>query len=168
MFLSQNFPCQSLAGRLSDKKVHGFVTGTVHNGRLGKSTGSQEVLCLNHQFKWRQEHKSTLWSMLGNPSIFNFRSTASTFNLRFLNRITNTCYYILQCSNAISQLAKGRNKEEESSELQTLAAESLLKDYKRRAPGKLPLLIRTLKNMKLVSWWLAPFLSTTILRPGRL
>ncbi|KAL6012643.1 hypothetical protein ACLOJK_003132 [Asimina triloba] len=55
----------------------------------------------------------------------------------------------LQCSNAISQLTRGRNKEEESSELQSLAATLLEKGYKQRAPSKLPLITATLNNMKL-------------------
>ncbi|KAF0911571.1 hypothetical protein E2562_011196 [Oryza meyeriana var. granulata] len=50
---------------------------------------------------------------------------------------------------AISQLTKGRNREEESSELQSLAAEALLKDYKQRAPLKEALVTNLLKNMKL-------------------
>lgn len=60
----------------------------------------------------------------------------------------------LQCSVAIRQLTKGRNKEEkETSDLQTLAAEGLQRDYKQRAPNKLPLLMSMLKNMKLNSWF---------------
>ncbi|GAV81173.1 TPR_15 domain-containing protein [Cephalotus follicularis] len=57
---------------------------------------------------------------------------------------------ICLCSAAIAQLAKGRSKEEkESPELHSLAALALEKDYKQRAPGKLPLLITTLKSLKI-------------------
>ncbi|XP_031476819.1 uncharacterized protein LOC116248270 [Nymphaea colorata] len=59
---------------------------------------------------------------------------------------------ICLCSHAISQLAKGRNKEEkEGSELQSLAAQALVKDHKQKAPTKLPLVSSMLKNMKLLS-----------------
>lgn len=54
-----------------------------------------------------------------------------------------------QCTSAINQLTKGRNKEEEGSELQSLAAEALLKNYKQHAPSKVPLISSMLKNMKL-------------------
>ena len=47
-------------------------------------------------------------------------------------------------------MAKGR-KEQESSVLQSLAAEALLKDYKQRAPDKVALLTATLRGMKLIS-----------------
>ena len=70
------------------------------------------------------------------------------FLTMMLSDIFSQC---VQCSVAINQLTKGRNKEEESSELQSLAAEALLKDYKHRAPEKLPLLSTMLKNMKLIS-----------------
>lgn len=58
-------------------------------------------------------------------------------------------YGVCLCSGAINQLSKGRNKEEESSELQTLAAEVLTKEYKRQAPSKLPLVAEMLKTLKL-------------------
>ncbi|KAL6008069.1 hypothetical protein ACLOJK_033575 [Asimina triloba] len=46
----------------------------------------------------------------------------------------------LQCGFAISQLTRGRNKEEkEGLEMQSLAANAILKEYKHRAPSKLPL-----------------------------
>ncbi|KAF6172334.1 hypothetical protein GIB67_024956 [Kingdonia uniflora] len=59
--------------------------------------------------------------------------------------------FISQCSMAMGQLIKGgRNKEDkDSSELQSLAATALEKDYSKRAPNKLSLLTATLKNMKL-------------------
>lgn len=57
-----------------------------------------------------------------------------------------------QCSVAINQITKGRNKEDkESPELQYLAAEALVKDYKEKAPAKLTLVTNTLKSMKLIS-----------------
>ncbi|KAL5199724.1 hypothetical protein ABZP36_020927 [Zizania latifolia] len=62
---------------------------------------------------------------------------------------TRALFGVCLCSAAISQLTKGRNKEEESSELQSLAAEALLKDYKQRAPSKEALITNMLKNMKL-------------------
>ncbi|CAL9071222.1 unnamed protein product [Musa textilis] len=66
---------------------------------------------------------------------------------------TRALYGICLCSVAIGELTKGgRNKEEkEVSDLQTLAAEALQRDYKQRAPSKLPLLMSMLKNMKLNS-----------------
>ncbi|XP_052145511.1 uncharacterized protein LOC127764643 [Oryza glaberrima] len=62
---------------------------------------------------------------------------------------TRALFGVCLCSSAINQLTKGRNKEEESSELQSLAAEALLKDYKQRAPSKEALITSLLKNMKL-------------------
>uniref|UniRef100_A0A453N4L7 ER membrane protein complex subunit 2 n=1 Tax=Aegilops tauschii subsp. strangulata TaxID=200361 RepID=A0A453N4L7_AEGTS len=62
---------------------------------------------------------------------------------------TRALFGVCLCSAAISQLTKGRNKEEESSELQSLAAEALMKDYKRRAPSMEALVAGMLKNMKL-------------------
>ena len=57
---------------------------------------------------------------------------------------------IVQCTYAIAQLAKGRNKDDkDSGELQSLAAAALEKEYKSRAPSKLPLLNSTLKNLRL-------------------
>ncbi|KAM3309986.1 hypothetical protein ACQJBY_030967 [Aegilops geniculata] len=62
---------------------------------------------------------------------------------------TRALFGVCLCSAAISQLTKGRNKEEESSELQSLAAEALMKDYKQRAPSMEALVAGMLKNMKL-------------------
>ncbi|WVZ61256.1 hypothetical protein U9M48_011160 [Paspalum notatum var. saurae] len=62
---------------------------------------------------------------------------------------TRALFGVCLCTSAINQLTKGRNKEEEGSELQSLAAEALLKDYKQRAPSKVPLISGMLKNMKL-------------------
>lgn len=56
-----------------------------------------------------------------------------------------------QCAFAISQLAKGRSKDQESADLQSLAAEALLRDYKQRAPDKVALLTATLRGMRLIS-----------------
>uniref|UniRef100_A0A1D1YMF3 ER membrane protein complex subunit 2 n=1 Tax=Anthurium amnicola TaxID=1678845 RepID=A0A1D1YMF3_9ARAE len=76
---------------------------------------------------------------------------ASTIDLTG-GRNTRALFGVCMCSFAISQLVKGRSKEDqESSELQSLAAKALLKDYKQRAPDKLALLTTTLRNMKLVS-----------------
>ncbi|CAM0947329.1 unnamed protein product [Alopecurus aequalis] len=62
---------------------------------------------------------------------------------------TRALFGVCLCSAAISQLTKGRNKEEDSSELQNLAAEALIKAYKGRAPSKEALVAGMLKNMKL-------------------
>jgi len=62
---------------------------------------------------------------------------------------TRALFGVCLCTSAINQLTKGRNKEEEGSELQRLAAEVLLKNYKQQAPSKVPLISTMLKNMKL-------------------
>uniref|UniRef100_K4ABA2 ER membrane protein complex subunit 2 n=1 Tax=Setaria italica TaxID=4555 RepID=K4ABA2_SETIT len=62
---------------------------------------------------------------------------------------TRALFGVCLCTSAINQLTKGRNKEEEGSELQSLAAEALLKNYKQHAPSKAPLISSMLKNMKL-------------------
>lgn len=63
---------------------------------------------------------------------------------------TRALYGVCLCTVALGQLAKGRNKEEkDGSELQSLAAAALEKDYKYRASDKLALLTATLRNMKL-------------------
>jgi ER membrane protein complex subunit 2 len=67
----------------------------------------------------------------------------------FLSVLSITDPVAHQCTSAINQLTKGRNKEEEDSELQSLAAEVLLKNYKQQAPSKAPLISSMLKNMKL-------------------
>ncbi|XP_078442513.1 protein prenylyltransferase superfamily protein [Wolffia australiana] len=65
---------------------------------------------------------------------------------------TRALFGVCMCAFAISQLVKGRSgKEQESVNLQSLAAETLLKDYKLRAPGKVALLTATLRSMKLIS-----------------
>ncbi|XP_042515638.1 ER membrane protein complex subunit 2 [Macadamia integrifolia] len=74
---------------------------------------------------------------------------ASTIDLTG-GKNTRALFGICLCSVAIGQLTKGRNKEDkESSELQSLAAMALEKHYKQKAPGKLPLLTATLRNLKL-------------------
>jgi hypothetical protein len=123
------------------------LKGFVHYGWLGKSSNSKEVLRINYPVDWRQEHKSPLRHMLGMTVLV--LETLCTFNCLY-----NTFGFLhiivtIQCSAAISQLTKGRNKEEEGSELQRLAAEALLKDYKQRAPSKVPLITSMLKSMKL-------------------
>lgn len=73
---------------------------------------------------------------------------ASTIDLTG-GKNTKALFGICLCSSAIAQLTKGRNKEDkESPELQSLAAAALEKDYKQRAPAKLPLLISALKSLK--------------------
>ncbi|ERN01558.1 hypothetical protein AMTRI_Chr03g55220 [Amborella trichopoda] len=63
---------------------------------------------------------------------------------------TRALFGICLCSTAISQLTKGRNREErESTDLQSLAATALLKEYKQKAPAKLPSLSSVLKSIKL-------------------
>ncbi|KAF9618548.1 hypothetical protein IFM89_002243 [Coptis chinensis] len=65
---------------------------------------------------------------------------------------TRALYGICLCTLALGQQTKGRNKEEkESSELHSLAATALEKDYKYRASDKLSLLTATLRNLKLQS-----------------
>ncbi|RWR82212.1 ER membrane protein complex subunit 2-A [Cinnamomum micranthum f. kanehirae] len=76
---------------------------------------------------------------------------ASTINLTG-GKNSRALFGICLCSAAISQLARGQNREEnETSELPSLAATALMKDYKHRTPSKFPLLTSTLKNMKLLS-----------------
>ncbi|MCL7044605.1 hypothetical protein MKW94_002433 [Papaver nudicaule] len=72
---------------------------------------------------------------------------ASTIDLTG-GKNTRALYGICLSSSAIGQLTKGR-KEKEGTELQSLAATALEKDYKKRSPNKLPLLTATLKNLKL-------------------
>lgn len=76
---------------------------------------------------------------------------ASTIDLTG-GKNTRALFGICLCSVAIGQLTKGRNKDEkEASELPSLAATALMKEYKERAPDKLPLLSSTMKSMKLIS-----------------
>ncbi|KMS95828.1 hypothetical protein BVRB_004830 [Beta vulgaris subsp. vulgaris] len=65
---------------------------------------------------------------------------------------TRALYGVCLCTAAIGQLAKGRNRDDkESGELHSLAAAVLEKDYKNRAPTKVPLLTSTLTNLKISS-----------------
>eukprot|EP01018_Ginkgo_biloba_P022065 Gb_11429 [translate_table: standard] len=58
----------------------------------------------------------------------------------------------MQCGVAINQLTKGRSREEkENSDLQSLAAAALVKDYKQRSPEKAPLVTSVLEQMKAFS-----------------
>ncbi|KAK9697213.1 hypothetical protein RND81_08G021900 [Saponaria officinalis] len=76
---------------------------------------------------------------------------ASTIDLSG-GKNTRALYGICLCTSAIGQLTKGRNKEEKDSiDLSSLAAEALKKDYKYRAPNKLPLLTSTFKTLKISS-----------------
>ncbi|KAJ7978093.1 ER membrane protein complex subunit 2 [Quillaja saponaria] len=63
---------------------------------------------------------------------------------------TRALFGICLCSSAIAQLTKGKNREDkEGSQLQSLAAIALEKDYKQRAPGNLPLLTSALRSLTL-------------------
>lgn len=59
---------------------------------------------------------------------------------------------VLQCTAAIAQLTKGKSKEDkDKSQVQSLAAKVLEKDYKQRAPEKLPQVTTALKSLTLTS-----------------
>ncbi|KAL9224719.1 hypothetical protein vseg_000728 [Gypsophila vaccaria] len=76
---------------------------------------------------------------------------ASTIELS-AGRNTRALYGICLCTSAIGQLSKGRNRDDkDSTELHSLAAAALEKDYKYRAADKLPLLTSTLKSLKISS-----------------
>ncbi|KAF4365895.1 hypothetical protein CsatB_028819 [Cannabis sativa] len=75
---------------------------------------------------------------------------ASTIDLTG-GKNTRALFGVCLCSSAIGQLAKGRNKEDKESELQSLAAAALEKDYKRRAPATLSLITTALKSLKVSS-----------------
>lgn len=65
---------------------------------------------------------------------------------------TRALFGICLCTSAITQLTKGKSKEDkEGSQLQSLAAKVLEKDYKQRAPDKLPQLTTALKSLTLSS-----------------
>lgn len=57
---------------------------------------------------------------------------------------------VIQCTSAITQLTKGRNKED-SPDLQSLATAALEKDYKQRASDKVSVLASALKSLKVSS-----------------
>ncbi|XP_060966325.1 uncharacterized protein LOC133034874 [Cannabis sativa] len=75
---------------------------------------------------------------------------ASTIDLTG-GKNTRALFGVCLCSSAIGQLAKGRNKEDKESELQSLAAAALEKDYKQRAPATLSLITTALKSLKVSS-----------------
>ncbi|KAE9593626.1 hypothetical protein Lal_00036335 [Lupinus albus] len=65
---------------------------------------------------------------------------------------TRALFGVCLCTSAIAQLVKGKIKEEkEGSQVQSLAAKVLEKDYKQRAPDKLPQLTAALKSLTLSS-----------------
>lgn len=73
---------------------------------------------------------------------------ASTIDLTG-GKNTRALFGICLCTSAIAQLTRGRNKDDkEGTELQSLAAAALEKDYKQRAPQKLSLLSSVLKSLK--------------------
>ncbi|TKY61403.1 ER membrane protein complex subunit 2-A [Spatholobus suberectus] len=76
---------------------------------------------------------------------------ASTIDLTG-GKNTRALFGVCLCTSAITQLTKGKSKEDkEGSQLQSLAAEVLEKDYKQRAPDKLPQLTTALKSLTLSS-----------------
>ncbi|XP_027350887.1 ER membrane protein complex subunit 2 isoform X3 [Abrus precatorius] len=76
---------------------------------------------------------------------------ASTIDLTG-GKNTRALFGLCLCTSAIAQLTKGKSKEEkEGSQLQSLAAKVLEKDYKQRAPDKLPQLTTALKSLTLTS-----------------
>lgn len=65
---------------------------------------------------------------------------------------TRALFGVCLCTSAITQVTKGKSKEEkEGSQVQSLAAKMLEKDYKQRAPDKLPQLTTALKSLTLSS-----------------
>ncbi|KAL2345776.1 hypothetical protein Fmac_007061 [Flemingia macrophylla] len=76
---------------------------------------------------------------------------ASTIDLTG-GKNTRALFGICLCTSALTQLTKGKNKEDkEGSQLQSLAAKVLEKDYKQRAPDKLPQLTTALNSLTLSS-----------------
>ncbi|KAK7332885.1 hypothetical protein VNO80_29641 [Phaseolus coccineus] len=76
---------------------------------------------------------------------------ASTIDLTG-GKNTRALFGICLCTSAITQITKGKSKEEkEGLQLQSLAAKVLEKDYKQRAPDKLPQLTTALKSLTLSS-----------------
>jgi hypothetical protein len=68
--------------------------------------------------------------------------------------VTNKEFIILviQCTSAIAQFSKGRNKEDKDCpDLQSLATAALEKEYKQRASGKLTVLTSAFKSLKVSS-----------------
>lgn len=75
------------------------------------------------------------------------RYYASTIKLS-AGRNLRALYGLCLCGAAINQ-AKGRNKDEESTELQGLASSVILKEYKEKCPKKLALVTSVLEKQKL-------------------
>ncbi|XP_058730630.1 uncharacterized protein LOC131602511 [Vicia villosa] len=76
---------------------------------------------------------------------------ASTIDLTG-GKNTRALFGICLCTSAIAQLTKGKNKEDkEGSQLQSLAAKALEKDYKQGAPDMLPQLTTALKSLTVSS-----------------
>ncbi|CAN7107834.1 unnamed protein product [Brassica rapa subsp. narinosa] len=67
-------------------------------------------------------------------------------------KCTRALLGICLCGSAISQLSRGRNKEDKdmaAQELESLAATALEKEYKQKSPAKLNLLSSALRSLKL-------------------
>ncbi|XP_028784500.1 ER membrane protein complex subunit 2-like [Neltuma alba] len=65
---------------------------------------------------------------------------------------TRALFGICLCTSAIVQLTRGKSKEDkDKSQVQSLAAKVLEKDYKQRAPDKLPQVTTVLKGLTLSS-----------------
>ncbi|KAK4379059.1 hypothetical protein RND71_000921 [Anisodus tanguticus] len=110
-----------------------LVFGALYTWWTRKSSDGKEILCIYHRLNWWQEYPSTLWHM---------------FVLFYVSGLV--VKKIIMCTSAIGQLTKGRNKEDkDSSELQSLSAMALEKDYKQRAPSKLSELSLTLRSLKI-------------------
>ncbi|KAF1894309.1 hypothetical protein Lal_00004233 [Lupinus albus] len=76
---------------------------------------------------------------------------ASTIDLTG-GKNTRALFGVCLCTSAIVQLVKGKNKEDkEGSQVQSLAAKVLEKEYKQKAPDKLPQLTTALKSLTLSS-----------------
>ncbi|KAK4273550.1 hypothetical protein QN277_021930 [Acacia crassicarpa] len=76
---------------------------------------------------------------------------ASTIDLTG-GKNTRALFGICLCTSAISQLTKGKSKEDkDKSQVQSLAVKVLEKDYKQRAPDKLPQVTTALKGLTLSS-----------------
>ncbi|KAI3887074.1 hypothetical protein MKX03_021174 [Papaver bracteatum] len=108
------------------------------------------ILCQPTVPLYHLAYADVLYTIGGLENLQNAKKYyASTIDLTG-GKNTRALYGICLSSSAIAQLTKGRNKEEkEGTELQSLAATALEKDYKKRSSNKLPLLTATLKNLKL-------------------
>lgn len=138
--------------------------GALHTRRTWKSSNGKKVLCVYHRLNRWQAYQSAFWHMLGDWLflslffLFTLNSNFILFNALsiFLYPRTTLCnwksYLVFQCTSAIEQLTKGRNKEDrENSQLASLSAMALGKDYKQRAPNKVSMLSSTLRSLKLSS-----------------